>query len=65
MAITLLELVFCPHMDKFSDYYFRKFQYLLTVCDINNNKKELIYYLAGYPGSAHDNCVWENTPICP
>jgi hypothetical protein len=51
-------------MDDFSDYHDRKLQYSLSVQAINNDKKELIYYTTGFPGNAHNNRVWENTPIC-
>ena len=61
---TLLELAFTPRSDDFSDYHGRKFQYSLTVLVVNNDKREIIYYLSGFPGSAHDNRVWENTPLC-
>lgn len=61
---TLLELAFCPHADDYSDYHGRKYFYSLTVLVINNDNKEIIFYNAGFPGSAHDNRVWENTPIC-
>jgi hypothetical protein len=53
---TLLELAFCPHTDDFSNYHDRKFQYSLT------DKKEIIYYLAGFSGSAHNNRVLGKYP---
>ena len=64
MDETLLELAFCPRSDDFSDYHGRKFQYSLTMLVISNDKEEMIYYMSGFPGSAHDNCVWENTQVC-
>ena len=62
---TLLEFVFCPTSNDCSNYHGRKFQYLLTVLVINNDKREIIYYMSGFPGSAHahNNRVWENTPV--
>ena len=60
---TLLGLVFCSTSDDCSAYHGRKFQYLLTVLLISNNKMEIIYYMSGLPGSAHDNHVCENTQV--
>jgi hypothetical protein len=61
---TLLEIAFEPQSDDFSDYHGRKYRYSLTVLVMNNDKKEILYYLSGFPGSAHDNRVWKNTPQC-
>ena len=30
---------------------------------MNDNKKRIRYYLAGFPGSAHDNRILQNTKI--
>ena len=54
---TLLGLAFCPRSDDFSDYHSRKFHYSPTIRVVNNDKREIIYYMSGFPGSAHDNRV--------
>ena len=61
---TLLGLAFCPNSDDCSNYHGRKFQYSLTELVINNDKREVIYYMSGFPVSAHNNRVWENTSVC-
>ena len=57
---TLLPLVFEPLSDDAADYHGRKFQYSLTVLVINDDKQRIRAYLAGYPGSTHDNRLWRN-----
>ena len=43
-----------------SDYHGHKFQYSLTVLVINDDRCKIRAYLAGFPGSTHDNRVWRN-----
>jgi len=58
---TLFPLAFEPDSEDAPDYSGRKHGYSLTVmiiCDLN---KKIRYYLASYPGSAHDNRVYDAT----
>ena len=60
---TLFPLSFEPDSEDAPDYSGRKYGYSLTVmiiCDLN---KKIRYYLAGYPGSAHDNRVYDATSL--
>ena len=57
---TLLPLAFEPSSDDAADYHRRKFPYSLTVLVINDDKQRIRAYLAGYPGSTHDNRLWQN-----
>jgi hypothetical protein len=61
---TLLELGITPRCDDKADYSGRKFRYSLTVNVINDDKRRIRGYLAGYPGSTHDNRVWRNMRQC-
>jgi DDE superfamily endonuclease len=36
---------------------------LLSVLIINDDQRLICYYLSGWPGSAHDNRVWNQTPV--
>ena len=56
---TLFPLAFEPESVDAPDYSGRKFPYSLTmmiVCDYN---RKICYYLSGFPGSAHDNQVYD------
>ena len=57
---TLLPLSIQPCCSDYEDYVGRKFQYSLTVNVINDDKRRIRAYLAGYPGSTHDNRVRSN-----
>jgi hypothetical protein len=57
---TLLPLGIEPSCDDAADYHGRKFPYSLTVLVINDDKRKIRAYLAGYPGSTHDNRLWRN-----
>lgn len=57
---TLLPLAIQPCCSDYEDYVGRKFQYSLTVNVINDDKRRIRAYLAGYPGSTHDNRVRTN-----
>ena len=41
-------------------YYSRKSVYALNVMIVCNDQKRVIYYVAGWPGSTHDNRVFRN-----
>eukprot|EP00977_Amphora_coffeiformis_P018999 scaffold6842_cov135-Amphora_coffeaeformis.AAC.1 len=64
---TLLPLTYEPQSEDAPDYSGRKFPYSLTVMIINNDTKRIRHYLAGFPGSAHDNRVYNSTKLaaCP
>ena len=55
---TLLPLAFDPLSDDAEVYHGRKFPYSLTVLVISDDKQRIRAYLAGYPGSTHDNRLW-------
>jgi hypothetical protein len=57
---TLLPLAITPSCDDAADYNGRKFAYSLTVNVINDDKRRIRAYLAGFPGSTHDNRVWKH-----
>lgn len=57
---TLLPLGIAPSCDDAADYHGRKFRYSLTVNVINDDHRRIRAYLAGFPGSAHDNRVWKH-----
>ena len=57
---TLLPLALEPASDDAADYHGRKFPYSLTVLVINDDKRRIRAYLAGFPGSTHDNRLWRN-----
>ena len=61
---TLFPLAFSPWSFDAPDYSGRKFKYSLSVLIINDHKRRIRHYLAGFPGSAHDNKVWSNTLLC-
>ena len=46
---TLFELALSPYLDDISNYYSHKFGYLFNVLVINNNTKEILYHMAGFP----------------
>jgi hypothetical protein len=58
---TLLPFAFGPSSNDAADYHGRKFPYSLTVLVIHDDKRKIRAYLAGYPGSTHDNRLWQNT----
>lgn len=44
-------------------FWNRKKRYALDVCAVCNSKKEIIYFLTGWPNSQHDACVFASTHI--
>jgi DDE superfamily endonuclease len=52
-----------PQTNVARNYSGLKHQYTLSVLIINDNSRLIRYYLAGWPGSAHDNCIFNNSPI--
>lgn len=60
---TLFPLAFAPQTKDAPDYSGRKFQYSLSVLIFNDHKRKIRHYLAGFPGSAHDNRIWNRTHL--
>jgi DDE superfamily endonuclease len=60
---TLFPLAFEPQREDAPDYSGRKYGYSLTTMIICDHKKRIIQYLAGFPGSAHDNRVFKATAL--
>jgi hypothetical protein len=52
---TLLRLAITPEYENSADYHGRKFTYSLTVNILNDDRRQIRAYLAGFPGSTHDN----------
>ena len=60
---TMNELFFQPETEDAADYSGQKYKYALSTLIFNDNKKRIRYYLAGWPGSAHDNRIVWNSKI--
>ena len=61
---TLFPLEFQPRCDDAPDYHGRKYKYSLTCFIMNDDNRRIRSYLAGWPGSVHDNRVFSRTDIC-
>jgi hypothetical protein len=59
---TLFPLQYAPQSDDGPDYHGRKHAYSLSTMIINDNNCKICSYLAGFPGLAHDNRVYQNMP---
>jgi DDE superfamily endonuclease len=60
---ALTPLAFEPETEDAPDYSGRKFGYSISTVIFCNHKQRIQHYLAGYPGSAHDNRIFKNTKI--
>ena len=60
---TLFPLAFEPQTEDAPDYSGRKYGYSLTTMVICDHTRRIRHYLAGFPGSAHDNRVFKATKI--
>ena len=49
--------------DNFECYYSRKSNYAINCCVVCDDKCRVIYFLAGWPGSTHDNRVLRNSDL--
>ena len=59
---TLIALAFRP--EAYHECYFsRKSMYALNVMIVCDDKKRIIFYNAGWPGSTHDNRVFRNSKL--
>jgi hypothetical protein len=59
---TLLPLAFRPATEDYADYKGRKMLYSLTMLVVNDDKRRIRYFNAGWPGSTH-NRVFRNSRI--
>jgi DDE superfamily endonuclease len=60
---TLFPLAFEPQSVDAPDYSGRKYGYSLSTMIICDHKRRIRHYLAGFPGSAHDNRVFKCTKL--
>eukprot|EP00980_Cylindrotheca_fusiformis_P014079 scaffold3682_cov70-Cylindrotheca_fusiformis.AAC.1 len=60
---TLFPLAFEPETEDAPDYSGRKYGYSLSTMIICDHKRRITHYLAGYPGSAHDNRIFKATNL--
>jgi hypothetical protein len=60
---TLLPLAFRPSTDDYADYKGRKMLYTLTMLVVNDDKRRIRYFNAGWPGSTHDDRVFKNSRL--
>jgi hypothetical protein len=60
---TLLPLAFRPATEDYADYKGRKMLYTLTMLVVNDDKRRIRYFNAGWPGSTHDDRVFRNSRI--
>jgi DDE superfamily endonuclease len=58
---TLFPLAFEPQTDDAPDYSGRKSGYSLSTMICCDHNRRIRHYLAGYPGSAHENRVYNAT----
>jgi DDE superfamily endonuclease len=56
---TLFPLAFEPETEDAPDCSGRKYGYSLSTVIFSDHKRRIIHYLAGYPGSAHDNRIFK------
>lgn len=59
---TLVQLTFRP-LAYHECYYPRKSMYCINVMIVCDDKKRIIFYNAGWPGSTHDNRVFRNSKL--
>lgn len=60
---TLLELAFTPECDDAADYSGRKYPYSLSSLIVNDDTGKILYFLAGFPGTSHDNRQWKKSKL--
>ena len=60
---TLFPLAFEPRTLDAPDYSGRKYGYSLSTLIICDHKRRIRHYLAGFPGSAHDNRIWKASKL--
>jgi hypothetical protein len=60
---TLNPLLAKPETADYSDYNGRKYLYSILILIFNDDKRRIRYFLAGWPGCAHDNRVFRNSDL--
>ena len=60
---TLFPLAFEPETNDAPDYSGRKYGYSLSTLIVCDHKRRIRHFLAGYPGSAHDNRVFGESQL--
>lgn len=60
---TLFPLAFEPQTEDAPDYSGRKYGYSLSTMIICDHLRRIRHYLAGFPGSAHDNRIFKATRL--
>jgi hypothetical protein len=60
---TLFPLAFAPESDDAPDYSGRKYGHSITCMIVCDHTRRIRHYLAGFPGSAHDNRVFKATKL--
>ena len=60
---TLFPLAFKPSRKDASDFHGRKHLYSLSTLIINDDKKRIRYFNAGWAGCSHDDRILENTEL--
>ena len=58
---TLLPLARKPQREDFPDYSGRKFAYSLSTLVVADDRRRIRYHLSGFPGTAHDNRIFQAT----
>ena len=61
MDRTLNPLAFEPQCHDASNYSGREYGYSLSTLVVNDDKQRIMYYLAGWLGSTHNNCIFKNS----
>jgi DDE superfamily endonuclease len=56
---SLFPLAFKPETQDAPDYSGRKYRYSLSTMIFSDHKRKIRHYVAGYPGSAHDNRIFK------
>lgn len=60
---TLLPLRVKPRRSDAADYSGRKFAYSLSALLVSDDQKLIRFYVAGYPGTWHDNRIFRNSDM--
>lgn len=60
---TLFPLASEPQCEDAPEYSGRKFRYSISCLIVNDHKRRIRHYLGGFPGTAHDNRIWEATEL--
>jgi hypothetical protein len=60
---TMNPLATKPRRNDAADYFGRKQRYALSTMVICDDKRMICYYLAGWPGSCHDNRIFRNSKV--